>query len=135
LPVATNPGDPLGDWLVARNAAVPLRLGSARELADDLAGALSSASRRAALRGSLESVRQELLWPNVTRLVAADIRAGTLAADRSAHYQALVPVPESPSRRLRDKVVRKSRNVLRHVRDEGVGATLQRLGRRLAGRR
>ncbi len=132
LPVATSPGDPLADLLIARKAAVSLRVGSARELADDLAAALASQSGRSALRARLEEVREELLWPTVTRTLAAEIRAGTLAPDRSAHCQALIPVPESQPRRLGHKVVRKSRNLLRRLRDEGLFASLQRVGRRLA---
>lgn len=131
LPVATNPGDPLGDWLIERHAAAPLQVGDATELAHSLAAALASKESLANLRTSLDGVRRELTWQSVTRELAGDIRSGGLAPDRSAHYLAMVPVPESRARRFRNKVVRKIRAVARHGRDEGWLATVQRIGRRL----
>lgn len=100
LPIMTNGGDPLGERLIAADAAERFVSLLPVDMARGLEELLNSPQRLDVIKGNLAKIRTELYWDTVTKSLTEIITKGTRATDNATMgtYQIIHPGTSSRSR-------------------------------------
>ncbi len=81
LPIITNGGDPLGETLLAKKAAIKLDGLSSEAISKNLVDALKDENTLQDVKSNLKGLRKSLYWDEVTKDLAKDINSHAQAPD------------------------------------------------------
>lgn len=124
LPILTNAGDPLGEELIAHEAAVRLQGLSAQEIVGDLKKTLYDASKLKAVQKNLRKMKENYYWDKATKQIAADIAQHTRAVDLTSFgHRDVVLVPPAGRRGKVRRAVSKAKMVPAYARKYGMRNT------------
>jgi glycosyltransferase involved in cell wall biosynthesis len=81
LPIITNGGDPLGEELLAADAAMRFSGSSASDMSSDLVALLGDEGRLRSLKANIVKLRANYFWDVATSRLAEKVSAGERASD------------------------------------------------------
>lgn len=125
LPIVTNGGDPLGEELLANQAAVRLNGLSADAIADGLEGVLKNPEQLQGLRSNLSKLKQRYFWDVATKQLAGDINGHFRAPDLTQFGNLAIETATGPGgvRGKASKAITKARMVPSYARKYGMRNT------------
>jgi glycosyltransferase involved in cell wall biosynthesis len=122
LPIITNGGDPLGESLVAHEAAFKFGAMDKETIANDISKVLASTGLKQ-IRKNLAGMREAYYWDTVTAKLAEDIMEHTRAVDLEVFGMFSASNTQSRTTGRVRKVVRKARKVPAYANKYGYRAT------------
>lgn len=129
LPIITNGGDPLGEKLIAAEAAFRLRADDEKTIAADIAAVLD-AKENATLSKNLATLRKTLYWDKVTQRLTKAIMTHERAKDliKFGLFDASSEQPQTVVNGKLRRIIKKSRKVPAYAKKYGYRATANVIG-------
>ena len=135
IPILTNGGDPLGEYLLENNAAIRLPELTSKSIAAELISLFTTKSKLGSIKNQLADVKKTLYWDVVTKDLSNAINSGFRAKDIRAygHYQGIASEHQTRRGKVRS-IVSKAKQLPAYARKHGKKNTYHVL-RSMAARR
>lgn len=125
LPVLTNGGDPLGEIMIERDAAVRMASTESLDVAQAIMDVLGAdRSRVKSLRHNMSKLKKEYYWGTITGQLSKDIKAGRRAKDLTGAVVFSSGQPQYPANHVMPrKILAKVKKVPAFAKKHGYKAT------------
>jgi glycosyltransferase involved in cell wall biosynthesis len=130
LPILTNGGDPLGEMLIANNAAARLKGLDAKDIELSIKELANSPDEVANYKKSIKKIRGGLYWDVSTKSLANAIESHSKPKDSSLRSDMVLVSQISGGRLLRLKT--KARKIPNYYRKHGLQATMLTINTKLS---